>query len=179
MEMDQISSSHFAFFMTQDIIVIVLTYLAHILEGLSLGQAVLGLLLKLQQTICRRHPRKCSLCEALLCVCYSLDSYLNPLSLLRGQVDRSFGKINLHIQEMTARSARKDLELEALISTIATLNNRVVELEGGDTTPQAVYYNPTQTPAMVTFSTHQTSRDPEGTDVLELVPLLPNTDQQE
>ena len=37
--------------------------------------------------------------------------------------------MNLNIQEMTARSARKDLDLEALISTIATLNNRVVEPE--------------------------------------------------
>ena len=110
MEMDQISSSHFAFFMTQDIIVIVLTYLAHILEGLSLGQAVLGLLLKLQQTICRRHPRKCSLCEALLCVCHNLDSFLNLLSLSRGQVDRRIGEISLHIQEITARSARNDIE---------------------------------------------------------------------
>ena len=80
---------------------------------------------------------------------------------------------------MTARSARKDLELEALISTIATLNNSVVELEGGDTTPQAVYYNPTQTPGMVTFNSHRNSRDTEGMDVLELVPLLPNTDQKE
>ena len=47
MEMDRISSSPFAFFMTQDIIGIVLTYLASILAGLSQGQAMLGLLLKL------------------------------------------------------------------------------------------------------------------------------------
>ena len=86
---------------------------------------------------------------------------------------------------MTARSAWKDLELEALISTIATLNNRVVELEGGDTTTQAVFYNLTQTPGMFTFNTHRTSRDTEGTDVLELVPLketkgklLPGQEQQ-
>ena len=65
------------------------------------------------------------------------------------------------------------------MSKITMLHNRVVELEGGNTTPQAVYYNPTQTPAMVTFSTHQTSSDTEGADVLELVPLHPSTDQQE
>ena len=62
---------------------------------------------------------------------------------------------------------------------MATLHNRIAELEGFETTPQAVYYNPTQTPAAVTFNTHLTSRDPEGTDVLELVPLLTGTDQQE
>ena len=132
--------------MTQDIAGVVLTYLAYILAEFLLGQAVLGLLLKLQQTICRKLPRKCSMCQALLCICHNLDAYLNPLSLSRGQVDRRIGEINLHILEMTAQSARKDLELEALISTIAMLNNRVVELEGGNTTPQAVYYNPTQTP---------------------------------
>ena len=132
-----------------------LTYLAYILAGFSLGQAVLGLLLKLQKTVCRTHPRKCSMCQALLCVCTNLDSYLNPLSLSCGQVDRRIGEIKLNLQEMTARSARKDLELEALISTIPTLNNHVVELEGGDTTPQAVYYNTSQRPGMVIFNTQK------------------------
>ena len=108
MEIDRISSSDFAFFMTQNMIGIVVTYCCYILAGLSLSQAVLGLLLKLQQTICRRHPKKCSLCKALLCICHNLDSYLNPLSLTRGQVDRCIGQINMHIQEITARSARKD-----------------------------------------------------------------------
>ena len=38
--------------MTQDIAGVVLTYLAYILAEFLLGQAVFGLLLKLQQTIC-------------------------------------------------------------------------------------------------------------------------------
>ena len=136
---------------------------------------MLWLLLKLQQTVCRRNQKKCSFCEALLCVCHNLDNYLNPLSLTKGQVDRRIGHINMHIQEITARSARKDIDMEALVSTVATIHNRIAELEGFETTPQVVYYNPTPSPTAVTFSSHLTSRDPEGTDVLELVPLLADT----
>ena len=144
MELNRVSNTPFSFFMTQDTVGVVLTYLAYILAAFCLGQAVLGLLLKLQQTVCQTHPRKCSMCQALLCLCTNLDAYLNPLSLSNGQVDRWICEINLNLQEMITRSARtrSGLELEALTSTIATLNNRLVELEGGDTTPQAVYYNP-------------------------------------
>ena len=117
--------------------------------------------------------------RALICVFSNLDSYLNPLSLTKGQVDKRIGQINMHLQEITARSARKDVEIEALVSTVARLHNRIAEMEGFETTPQAVYYNPGPSPTAVTFSTHLTSRDTAGTDVLELVPLLTRNDQQE
>ena len=115
---------------------------------------MLGLLLKLQQTVCRRNQKKCSFCEALLCVCHNLDNYLNPLSLTKGQVDRRIGHINMHIQEITARSARKDIEMEALVSTVATLHNCIAELEGFETTPQAEYYNPFRIRNLISFNNH-------------------------
>ena len=94
-------------------------------------------------------------------------------------MDKRIGQINMHLQEITARSARKDMEMEALVSTVARLHNRIAEMEGFEATPQAVYYNPAPFPTAVTFSTHLTSRDTAGTDVLELVPLLTRNDQQE
>ena len=69
--------------------------------------------------------------------------------------------------------------MEALVSTVARLHNRIAELEGFEATPQAVYYDPGPSPTAVTFSTHLTSHDAAGTDVLELVPLLPRNDQHE
>ena len=85
----------------------------------------------------------------------------------------------MHLQELTARGARKDVEMEALVSTVARLHSRIAELEGFEATPQAVYYDLGPSPTGVTFSTHLTSRDAAGTDVLELVSLLPRNDQQE
>ena len=81
---------------------------------------------------------------------------------------------------MSARSAKRDLDLEILTNAIATLHNRVIELEGGNTSAQPVYYNPGQRGGtLVTFDTHQTTRDKVDKDVLVLVPLLENVDQQQ
>ena len=70
--------------------------------------------------------------------------------------------------------------MEALVSTVARLHSRIAELEGFEAIPQAVvYYDPGPSPTGVTFSTHLTSRDAAGTDMLELISLLPKSDQPE
>ena len=178
-EFERATNSAFMFYMTQNVLGIAVTYCCYILAAASLSQAVLGLLLKLQQTVCRRNRKKCSCCEALICLFTNLDSYLNPLSMTKAQVDKRIGQINMHLQELNARGARKDVEMEALVSTVARLHSRIAELEGFEATPQAVYYNPAPSPTGVTFSTHRTSRDATGTDMLELMTLLPKSDQPE
>ena len=44
---------------------------------------------------------------------------------------RRIGEINLHLQEITARAKKRDLDIEILNNTVATLQNSVIELEGG------------------------------------------------
>ena len=118
-EFERATSSTFMFYMTQNVLGIAVTYCCYILAAASLSQAVLGLLLKLQQTVCRRNRKKCSCCEALICLFTNLDSYLNPLSMTKAQVDKRIGQINMHLQERNARGARKDVEMEALRDYIA------------------------------------------------------------
>ena len=72
------------------------------------------------------------------------------------------------------------MDIEILSNTIATLHIRVIELEGEDaSSPHPVYYNPGTRETVVTFDTHQTSREQENKDILELVPLLQNLEQQQ
>ena len=145
-EIERATNSPFMFFMTQNVLGVAVTYCCYILAPASLSQAVLGLLLKLQQTVCRRNRKKCTCCEAFICLFTNLDSYLNPLSMTKAQVDKRIGQINMHLQELNARGARKDIEMDALVATVARLQGRIAELEGFEVTPQAVYYNPAPPP---------------------------------
>ena len=130
LEFERATNSPFMFFMQQNVLGVAATYLCYIWIAASLSQAVLGLLLKLQQTICRRNRKACTLCEALICLFTNLDSYLNPLSMTKAQVDKRMAQINLHLQELNARGARKDIEMNTLLATVARLQSRIADLEG-------------------------------------------------
>ena len=180
LELERITNSPFTFFMQRNIWGMIATYLCYVWVGASLFQAVLGLLLKLQQTLCMKERKSCTACEALICLCSNLDQYLNPLSLTRAQIDKRMLQTHIHLQELTGRSARKDIELNNLLATVALLESRLSHLEGFESVPAPLYHDlapPPLTlrpasPVAVSFDTHRTARDEAGTDVLELVSLL-------
>ena len=67
-ESSRVYSAPFSFYMSQNTVGIIITYIAFALAAFSLGQAILGLLVKLQKTVCRSNPKsQCSLCQAIMC----------------------------------------------------------------------------------------------------------------